>query len=123
MERASIQNYINSFRNALSRHLKENVGIRTIIYPCINGTVLVFEIDFNISNNDEYRSESPNIIEALLRTNLFDSKIASLSVTFSGTTHILTQNKFVLIKDTEEIEWSTQKADADVAYFINSLKK
>lgn len=53
MERTTIQNYINNFRNSISRFLKENVGIKTIVYQYSNGAVLVFEPGVNTPNNDE----------------------------------------------------------------------
>lgn len=51
MERTTIQNYINNFRNSISRFLKENVGIKTIVYQYSNGAVLVFEPGVNTPNN------------------------------------------------------------------------
>ena len=74
MERTTIQNYINNFRTHISRFLKENVGLKTIVYPYHNGAVLIFEPGVNMPNNDEYKKEVSTINDALMKTNLFEKE-------------------------------------------------
>lgn len=121
MERTTIQNYINNFRTHISRFLKENVGLKTIVYPYHNGAVLIFEPGVNIPNNDEYKKEVPTINDALMKTNLFEKEILNLSISFSGTYRLPIPNKLIILKDDSESEWTSSKAEKDVKDFIHSL--
>ena len=121
MERTTIQNYINNFRTHISRFLKENVGLKTIVYPYHNGAVLIFEPGVNMPNNDEYKKEVPTINDALMKTNLFEKEILNLSISFSGTYRLPIPNKLIILKDDSESEWTSLKAEKDVKDFIHSL--
>ncbi len=121
MERTTIQNYINNFRTHISRFLKENVGLKTIVYPYHNGAVLIFEPGVNTPNNDEYKKEVPTINDALMKTNLFEKEILNLSISFSGTYRLPIPNKLIILKDDSESEWTSSKAEKDVKDFIHSL--
>lgn len=121
MERTTIQNYINNFRTHISRFLKENVGLKTIVYPYHNGAVLIFEPGVNMPNNDEYKKEVPTINDALMKTNLFEKEILNLSISFSGTYRLPIPNKLIILKDDSESEWTSSKAEKDVKDFIHSL--
>ena len=121
MERTTIQNYINNFRTHISRFLKENVGMKTIVYPYHNGAVLIFEPGVNMPNKDEYKKEVPTINDALMKTNLFEKEILNLSISFSGTYRLPIPNKLIILKDDSESEWTSSKAEKDVKDFIHSL--
>ena len=121
MERTTIQNYINNFRNSISRFLKENVGIKTIVYQYSNGAVLVFVPGVNTPNNDEYKKEVSTINDALMKTNLFEKEILNLSISFSGTYRLPVPNKLIILKDDSEVEWTASRAEIDVMDFIHSL--
>lgn len=121
MERTTIQNYINNFRTSISRFLKENVGLKAIVYPYSNGAVLIFEPGINTSNNDEYKKEALTINDALMKTNLFEREILNLSISFSGTYRLPVPNKLIILKDDSESEWTAAKSERDVMDFIHSL--
>lgn len=121
MEKNIIQNYINNFRTSISRFLKENVGLKVMVYSYTDGVVLIFEPGLNIANKDEYKSVSDSINEALMKTNLFKKDILDLSISFTGTYRLPIPHKLIILKDNSEAEWTASKANNDVTSFIHSL--
>lgn len=121
--RNDIQVYLNAFRNALIPNLKEDVAIKAIVCATPNGVVITFELGTDISNSDVFRSDAPSISEALYRTNVFSNELKEQDIRIEGTTHIISQNKIILVKDSSDVEWSAEKAKEDVLNLISSLNR
>ena len=53
-----INRYIVTFKNKIAPILKDDVSIKSSIYPYDKGIILVFSFEFNGSGNTEFKSES-----------------------------------------------------------------
>src|SRR3712207_7959419 len=74
MERDIINRYVINFKRFIAPFTKEGVSIKTSIYPYTDGSIIVFEMDFNASGNTEYKSNSETMQEAMRKTQMFDHR-------------------------------------------------
>lgn len=120
MEKDTINKYILNFRRSLAPYLKEDVSIKAIVYPHKYGAIIVFKMDFNASNNTEYKSDSETIQEAMRKSNLFDSPDDANDIQSKV---IWTQNLIIIIKNNEEEFWTNEYANRDVSNLVKSIEE
>lgn len=121
IDRSTVNRYINSFRIAFSRYLKDGVGLQSTIFPYPSGAVIVIEVGFELQAKDLFRSESSSLYEALERTNLFAEVPSKGEI--SGTFIILHGNKVLLIKTDKPSQWNQSQVGSDVDVIFKSLKE
>lgn len=121
MDRQIINLYLNNFRRLFSRYLKSNVGIQTTTYPFWEGAIMIIELGFGIPTKEEIRSNSNDLQEAMRRTNLFEHPDASQEI--PGTTIVLSANKIVILKTSDEAQWTEDAIAEDIDKIIVSIKK
>ena len=122
MIKRQIQNrYLNDFRRLFSRFLKSGVGIQITSYPFNVGVVVVVELGFGIPTKEESRTESKDLKEALMRTNLFEGNDVPQEI--SATKIVLFKNKVVILKSDDENQWNENAVKTDIDKIITSLKR
>jgi hypothetical protein len=114
IDRDIIQNYINNFRRNISKYLKKNIGLKLTVYQYNKGVVLSIEFAINGQNKDEFRSESPNIVEAFKRSNIKSFGEISSNMEFGGTNLLMEANRIFIVKDLNNSEWTDVQANNDV---------
>ncbi|MDF9796127.1 hypothetical protein OKW21_001390 [Catalinimonas alkaloidigena] len=122
MSRENIQHYINNFRRSISRFLKPNVGIRTIVYEYDKGVLLSFEFGINLQNKDEFRAKSSNIAQALKKAQITIFGENPVNIIFHGTNLVMDNNQVALVKDFTDKEWTEKQAFEDVNKILNPQK-
>lgn len=120
MNKETINSYIINLRRFIAPFLKPNVSIRFIIYPFANGAVMVGDFDLNGNNNTEYKAESPNMNEAIAKTNLFDAPEQLQEI--NDTKIIIGNGKIVVIKGADA-SWTEKNAETDVKKILDSMPK
>ena len=121
MKKEIINSYIINFRRLFSPYTKPDVSIKITVYPYSDGAIIIMELNYNSSNNTEFKSESTSMAEAMSKTNLFDETNDAMSI---HTTRIFSQNnKIIIIKGEEEDLWTNKSAQNDIDNFLTSLKK
>lgn len=119
-----IQNYINNFRREISRFLKTDTGIASVVYPCSeDGAIIEFRFGKGIKSYDEYKDSFNKTSDALatIEQNAFGGNLEAFR--FSGTNYIMEFHRLILIKDNSPSEWSIKQANKDVLKFITAGKK
>jgi len=122
-DKTIIQNYINNFRIQLSIFLKPDIGIHSIIYPCIeDGAIIEFTFGAGIPSSDDYKDPFPKISDALktIQQKAFGGNLNGFK--FLGTNYIMEFHRLILIKDNSESEWTEKKATEDVFKFVTGGK-
>lgn len=120
MEKDLINRYIINFRRFVAPYTKEDVSIKAVVYPYTNGAIIVFQLDFNSSNNTDYRSLSSSMQEAMKRTNLFDNPQDASDIT--STKVIVNKNTIIVIKGDDAELWQDKSAKTDVSNIISSIE-
>lgn len=121
MKKEIINSYIINFRRLFSPYTKPDVSIKITVYPYTDGAIIIMELNYNSSNNTEFKSESTSMAEAMSKTNLFDEPNEAMPI---HTTKIFSQNnKIIIIKGGEEDLWTNKSAQNDIDNFLTSLKK
>lgn len=121
MKKEIINSYIINFRRLFSPYTKPDVSIKITVYPYPDGAIIIMELNYNSSNNTEFKSESTSMREAMSKTNLFDEPDEAMPI---HTTRIFSQNnKIIIIKGEEEDLWTNKSAQNDIDIFLTSLKK
>lgn len=121
MKKEIINSYIINFRRLFSPYTKPDVSIKITVYPYTDGAIIIMELNYNSSNNTEFKSESTSMGEAMSKTNLFDEPDEAMPI---HTTRIFSQNnKIIIIKGEEEDLWTNKSAQNDIDIFLTSLKK
>ena len=121
MKKEIINSYIINFRRLFSPYTKPDVSIKITVYPYSDGAIIIMELNYNSSNNTEFKSESTSMAEAMSKTNLFDEPNDAMSI---HTPRIFSQNnKIIIIKGEEEDLWTNKSAQNDIDNFLTSLKK
>lgn len=111
----TIQNYINSFRVLLSRHLKPGIGVACKVYPAERGgAILEFSLGPGVQNDDIYHETSVTVGAALsgIPQRAFGGNLEGF--VFGGTNTIMEGNRIIFIKDESLREWGEDAALADV---------
>ncbi|WP_333615551.1 hypothetical protein [Bacteroides pyogenes] len=121
MERDIINRYVINFKRFIAPFTKEGVSIKTSIYPYTDGSIIVFEMDFNASGNTEYKSNSETMQEAMRKTQMFDHPEHATSI--SNTKLIWKDNIVVVIKSDKTSLWDEDAALSDVNNLISSIQK
>ena len=107
MKKEIINSYIINFRRLFSPYTKPDVSIKITVYPYSDGAIIIMELNYNSSNNTEFKSESTSMAEAMSKTNLFDEPNDAMSI---HTTRIFSQNnKIIIIKGEEEDLWTDKQ--------------
>ena len=119
MERTLINNYLSNFRRLISPFLKEDVSLKTVVYPFEKGSLIVFEFNYDGNGNTDFRSESKSIQDALRRSNLFEDPENASDI--EGTKCFVQKNKLITMKGCKESNWDASSAKSDVIGFINAL--
>lgn len=120
MEKDTINKYILNFRRLLAPYIKKDVSIKAIVYPHTHGAIIVFKMDFNASNNTEFKSDSETIQEAMKKSNLFDSPDDANEIQSKV---IWTKNLIIIIKNDEEEFWTDKYANRDVNNLVKSIEE
>lgn len=121
MDKQVINQYLNNFRRLFSRYLKSDVGIQTTTYPFNGGAIIVIELGFGIPTKEEIRSNSINLQNAMIRTNLFEHPEETQEI--PGTTIVLSKNKIVIMKTEDEEQWNEETAKSDIDKIISPIMK
>ncbi len=120
MEKTIVTGYINNFRRIFSKYLKDNVGIRNVIYPFPQGTLLVFEFGYNLSSKDESRGDAESITNACHRAGIPEELwIHELK---PSSQVVLWGNKVAIIKGNMDSLWNTESASKDVHLIMTKLR-
>ena len=82
---------------------------------------MIIELGFGIPTKEEIRSNSNDLQEAMRRTNLFEHPDASQEI--PGTTIVLSANKIVILKTSDETQWTEDAIVEDIDKIIVSIKK
>lgn len=119
MERALINNYLSNFRRLVSPFLKQDVSLKSVVYPFKKGALIVVEFNYDGNGNTDYRSQSENIQEALRRSNLFEDPENASDI--DGTKLFIQKNKLIALKGESDSNWDAVSAKSDVTSFINAI--
>lgn len=114
MKKEDIQHYINNFRRELSIYLKPDFNLKAIIYPAIEGAIIELEFRKDQPTKDEFRKSENTLGEQLDKINQKIFAGNSNGLKFSGTNIFLEPGKIIIIKDSNDTEWSISKAKEDV---------
>lgn len=115
IDRKTIQNYVNSFRVHLSRHLKPGIGVVCKVYPAERaGAILEFSLGPGLQNDDIYQETSATVGVALsnIPQRAFGGNLEGFA--FGGTNTIMEGNRIIFIKDDSPSEWGEDAALKDV---------
>ena len=121
MERTLINNYLSNFRRLVSPFLKQDVSLKSIVYPFKEGALIIVEFNYDGNGNNDFRSESADIQEALRRSNLFEDPENAKEV--EGTKLFIQKNKLIALKGGKDSNWNATSAKSDVSGFIDALNK
>lgn len=121
MERSLINNYLSNFRRLVSPFLKQDVSLKTIVYPFKDGSLIVMEFNYEGNGNTDFRSQSNCAQEALRRSNLFEDPENAPEI--EGTKIFVQRNKLIALKGEKESNWDVVSAKSDVIEFVKSLDK
>lgn len=119
MERTLINNYLSNFRRLVSPFLKQDVSLKSIVYPFKEGALIIVEFNYEGNGNNDFRSESADIQEALRRSNLFEDPENAKEV--EGTKLFIQKNKLIALKGSKDSNWNATSAKSDVTGFIDAL--
>ncbi|MEW5802310.1 MAG: hypothetical protein AB1847_09420 [bacterium] len=121
-----IQSYLNNFRRHIYPHLKPNVGIKAIVYPCEEeGAIINFCLGKNRPSCDDYKKKNKKITNVLRSNNLsrfFEKEIPDQkmeAVRFKGTNYIMEGHNIILIKDDSPAQWDDKKSEEDVQKILS----
>jgi len=121
IDKEVIQNYINNFKTQISRALKYDIEISSVVYPCKeDGAIIEFKFGKGIKSVDEYKKPFNRIADALaiIEQRAFAGELASFN--FLGTNYIMEFLRLILIKDNSPSEWTMKQAHKDARKFIIS---
>lgn len=121
IEKQVLNQYLNNFRRLFSRFLKSGVGIQTTSFPFNEGIVIVVELGIGIPTKEESRTNSKDLKEALMRTNLFEGNDTPQEI--PGTTIILSKNKIVILKNDDADQWNEEAVKVDISNIIKPIKR
>jgi hypothetical protein len=121
VEKDTINKYIANFRTFFSPYMKEDVTMKTIIYPYDEGAILVLGLAVGKSNTTEFKANSVTLVGAMEKSNLFEEPESSVSI--RGTKIIVSRSKIVIIKSSELNLWSAKSAFDDVSKIMNFISE
>lgn len=101
--------------------MKEDVTMKTIIYPYDDGAILVVELAIGKSNTTEFKANSVTLVGAMEKSNLFEEPESSVSIT--GTKIVVSRSKIVIIKSSDLKLWSAKSAFDDVSKIMNFISE
>lgn len=119
VEKDVINKYIANFRTFLSPYMKNDVTMKTIIYPYNEGAILVIELALGKSNSTEFKANSVTLVGAMGKSNLFEEPESSVSI--KGTKIVVSNAKIVIIKSSESELWSAKSSFEDVSKIMNFI--
>lgn len=112
--------FFTSFRQRFSAYLKEGVAMMVSFFPFPDGIVAVVNLNKSNKWQNEIKSDSSSLIEALKKTDLFDFRDQSPS--FKTPTFAVTSNKLVFVKSNNSSEWDDNAMDSDISGIISRIK-
>lgn len=119
MEKSVINKYIANFRSFFSPYMKNDVTMKTTIYPYDDGAILVIELAIGKSNSTEFKANSITLVGAMAKSNLFEEPENSVSI--KGTKIIVSKSKIVIIKSSESELWEAKSSFDDVSKIMDFI--
>lgn len=99
--------------------MKNDVTMKTTIYPYDDGAILVIELAIGKSNSTEFKANSITLVGAMAKSNLFEEPENSVSI--KGTKIIVSKSKIVIIKSSESELWEAKSSFDDVSKIMDFI--
>lgn len=121
MDRNTITNYVNTFRNTFGTSLIPGVGVDIKISELPTRTCICFSFAVDKLNSTKFIMKFNNV-QAVLKHLGFtdDNRDEGRSV---GTTVIMQGMKFAVIKDDDPIFWTDERANGDALSILNHIRE
>ena len=119
MKNEKIQHYLNNFRRELSHYLKPDFNLKAIIFPSDEGAIIEFEFRKDQPTKDEFRKHESTLAEQFHKVHIKILDDSNAAIRFTGTNIFLEPGKVFVIKDSNEDEWTLERAKDDVKKLIN----
>lgn len=100
--------------------MKNDVTMKAVAYPYDEGAIIVVELAVGKSNSTEIKANSVTLVGAMSKSGLFEEPERSVSI--RGTKIVVSNSKIVIIKSSEEKQWTAKAAFDDVSKIMDFLK-
>lgn len=99
--------------------MKKDVSMKSVVYPYPNGALILMTLAVNESNNNEFRSDSTSLSDALAKTNMIADPENATDI--KDTKIFIHKNNILIIKGVDTSNWSADRSYKDANNIVNYL--